>query len=285
MGAALVAGGALVVIRLVVRARHSRREFARELDRLEESSEESSRDPARDQGTAQGTLDQREQEAEGRVTALKDLIADVAKANKRCPWEPRGESRRRLIACSNKLSKALTRVEHALEELRIMNEIEGLVGDIDDVERSGPNGEGFSSDDDTVVGAYESGPAGESGESNSAQHRARLPTRVKALLSTSSGDDEDDASRCVFKDELKQWCNTLATREKETKDRLKHALGEWNLTMVDIALEQLRLLGLLELVKEFREKREDIRSKQWLLREELKVMGEEGVTIRWFSFY
>lgn len=288
VGAVLIAGGALVVIRFVVRARHSHREFARELDRLEGScSEGSSRDPARDEATAQGTLYQREQEAKRRVSELKNLVTDVAKANKRCPWEPRGESHKRLIACSNKLSKALARVEHALEELKTMNEIEGVVDDIDSVSGrgNGPNREGLPLDDDTGIGGYEtmdneSGPEGGSGEGNSAQRRVclqkrsssvRLATRVKALLSTSS----EDASGCVFKQELKQWCNTLATREKATKDRLKHALGEWNLAMVDVALEQLWLLGLPELAKEFREKREDIRSKQWLLRMELKVMEEE----------
>lgn len=124
-----------------------------------------------------------------------------------------------------------------------------------------------------------------------AQHNprpaARLATRASLLLSNrSSGNSDSDSesgaaaaaasstqasSRCVFREELRQWCARLAIREQEAVDRLKLGLQNWDLDVVDRALVQLRLLELPEIVKEFKKKREDVRGKRWRLREDLKV--------------
>lgn len=102
----------------------------------------------------------------------------------------------------------------------------------------------------------------------------RLLTRVNALAERSHGGTATQATRCVFRRELKQWHGKLALREQETLDQIRFHLDKWDLRKVNEALAQLRLLECTGLVEGFEAEKKDTRSKVWRLRQELKVSRE-----------
>lgn len=252
-----------------------------------------------------GSLRDRAKEAERQLAALQELIADGLDLGNRFPWEAArqgGKESRRLRACAQGLSRRGAKVEQAAEELRVMAEVERLLDRLDSSGGGVLDGDGLStggdgdgaledqSDSDSSGGDGSDSDAGIRGANGSAAEQrwrrrkrpARLSTRAALLLSRRSngGSDSSDSgdgatSRyvpgCVFREELKRWCDRLSEKEQDAVDWLKLGLQRWDLEMVDRALAQLRLLELPEIVKEFRQKREDVRSKRWRLREELKV--------------
>ena len=275
-----VAAVTLAAAWLARRAYARRGAFASELNLLEADSQTSCVDLALDSRMAEGTLEGREREAERRVSALKELITRVAKANKRCPWEARGKSSRRLAACSKSLSEGLIKAERAAEELSVMSKIERLLHELNNLREGGVYDEeepSLCSEDGEGVGAEETGASLGDGHRAHSQGRplsARLSTRANALLTTRSAGVNGRAAgavRCVFRAELKRLCDELAAREQQAVDRLKRGLQRWDLDIVDTAISHLRLLELPDLVKGFRERREDVRGKLWGLREELRV--------------
>lgn len=204
----------------------------------------------------EGSLSHREGEAERRLAELRKLIADALEADKGCPWEARGNSSRRLRECHKGLSERIVRVKRAAEELAVMREVQRLLGAIDNTNGGGgcQGGDELTSDGDLGLGT-------------------RLYTRVNALLAKrpSGGDGRSSATRCVYRAELRGMYDALAVKEHEAVDRLRNGLQRWDLDAVDMALAQLRLLELPDLVEYFQGKREYVRSKRWRLRDELKV--------------
>lgn len=282
--AAVTTAGVSMVLWLARRSRARRRAFALALGRLERDFQLIASDPARDPVLLEGSLREREQQAARRLVVLERLTARGLDAARRCPWEARGESSRRLGACSRGLSERTAGVERAAEELRVMGEVERLLGVLDGGGGGGSDSdsEGLSSDDDGLglgdngdidggVGSSAVRPRGvvRSGQMQS----ARLLTRANALLGKrfDDGNGRANNTRCVFRAELKGSCAALAAREQQAADRLKLGLQRWDLNMVDRALAHLRLLELPDLVREFQGKREDVRGKLWRLREELRV--------------
>lgn len=249
-----------------------------------------------------GSLRDRAKEAQRQLATLHELIADGLDIGKHFPWEAAGrggEESRRLQACVQGLSRRRAKLEQAGEELRVMAEVERLLArldsggggvlDGDGLSTGGdgdgaPEGQSDSDASDSDVGVR--GVDGSAAEQRRRRKRpARLSTRAALLLSRRSNggsDSGDDAAAaryvpgCVFREELKRWCDRLSEKEQDAVDWLKLGLQRWDLEMVDRALAQLRLLELPEIVKEFQQKREDVRSKRWRLREELKVRGNWG---------
>lgn len=156
---------------------------------------------------------------------------------------------------------------------------------------TGGNGDGALEDQsdsdasDSDVGVRDA--SGSAAQERRRKRPARLSTRAAILLSRrSNGDSGSDGSSngssssntatryvpgCVFREELKRWCDRLSEKEQDAVDWLKLGLQRWDLEMVDRALAQLRLLELPEIVSEFQKRREDVRSKRWRLQRELKV--------------
>lgn len=298
--------GSAVVMWVARREQARRHAFALTVERLERGLESLPEHLARDPALSEGSLGAREQEALRRLDMLKVLIGEGLEAGRRCPWEARGRSSRRVRDCSRRLSEKAERMERAVEELRVMAEIEQLLGDLDsntaeregeyddqaDFFGSGDDSDSDDSDREGKNGGHILGPRRGEGAVNDSgatvppsRRPVRLCIRAKALLAKraeddygksgpsakSSGRGENAPGRCVFRAELRNWCATLSAREQEAKNRLNLGLGRWDLKMVDGALAQLRLMELPDLVQAFRGKRNDVRSKLWRLKEELKV--------------
>lgn len=320
VGATLLTAVAIpAAVWLTRRARGHRGAFARELERLERHLEANSKDPAADGGVCEGGLKERAREANRRVRGLSGLIEAGHEADGTCPWVAREQrSSKRLEACSLGLSQTLERMKCALEELRVMVEVQRLLGRLERGVGSSSVGEqrdsseqgqewGTSSDEEELDCRRDGGGAcgGRNGGAGvtpavggkvSRRRRGhwggsspgvdgglspRLFTRVKALAERSDGGAANQATRCVFRPELKEWSAKLASREREAVDRLKFGLQKWDLPKVDEALAQLRLLELTELAGKFEDKKEDTRSKVWRLKEELKVSREGSCGVLW----
>ncbi|CBJ31606.1 hypothetical protein Esi_0268_0014 [Ectocarpus siliculosus] len=227
-------------------------------------------------GSDSGSLRDRAEEAERQQAKLKELLAKGFELGRRVPWEAawrREDVSRRLESYARELSQRLAKVERAAKELNVMAEIEQLL------DRLASDGGGVRSARDLSAGGNGGEALDDRSEINDGgrgviPHRARLSSRAASPLSRRSSGRSDSHSGentgCVFREELTQWCDRLAVREKEAEDWFKLGLKIWDLNMADRGIEQLRLLQRPETVHEFQEKREIVRHNRWEVEEELK---------------